>query len=371
MQWISEKRFAGCFSSLNIFFFAIFSAGCGGQSPVAQSANRASIAPQGSQPSQEERTSPEEAICRALKTPIPDDPRLAAKAYNRLFTGATEARLRELTHNPNPSIALQARWELRQAEHELPSDTAHADYLPGFLEGDFGLRAPLPWAAEFAESWYHDNTKVLRLRSFYRKAGLSGMGKLTFTLTDGKKIQCDTINLWPELHETSYGPFAPKNIEIAKEADKVFITINDQAIPVKADFFSCGGVNGVSSLGRYQVAATVRGGKAFVALYENGWGPLSLYCLERRSGKVIWHSVAWTAYIDFSPGGSGFWYSEAQLVCDDSKITVFEHGTYSGSCIESFDVRTGENRLRFSSRYWHCRGCEDSWNAYQRPGRTP
>jgi hypothetical protein len=267
--------------------------------------------------------------------------------------------LRELAHNQNPSIALQARWELRNTKHKLPSDAAHPDYIPGFLEGDFGLRAPMPWAVEFALPYCHDNAEELRLIEFYRKAGAAQIGRSTFAKADGKRIQHPTLKFVPELHQTSYGPSAPKNIEIAKDAAKLSITVDNQKIPISADLFPCGQASGVWNLDQYQVAAILGGDNVFVAVYQNNWAPLSLYCLERRSGRIIWRSVAWAAYVDFAPGGSGFWYSDAQLVCDGSKITVFGRGTYSGSYIESFDVKTGKNQLRFSSRYWNRRGTEE------------
>jgi hypothetical protein len=375
MRRISRKRFEILLCSVGVCLPVIVGTGCDSRPSVAQNTNRASPGqPKESRPHRDEPISQEERVRRALKTPLPEGPRLAAKAYEELFTGATEARLRALAHNPNPSIALQARWELRGKEHRLPSDAAHPDHIPGFLEGDFGLRAPLPWAAEFSLPQCRDNTEFLRLIEFYRKAGFPGVGSSTFTMADGKKtteISLPSIRLAPELHQTSYGPSAPKNIELTKEADKVFIAINDQTIPIIADFFPYGAANGISNLGRYQVAATVRGDKAFVAVSPDGWGPLSLYCLERGSGKVIWRSSAWTAYVDSSPGGSGFSCSQAELVCDDSRVTVFERGTYSGACIESFDARTGDNQLRFSSRYWHCRDPENSWSGDQRPSRKP
>ena len=92
--------------------------------------------------------------------------------------------------------------------------------------------------------------------------------------------------------------------------DRLFISIDHHRIPISASLFPCGQSSGVGSVEQYRVAATIKDDKGFVAVYENNYRPLSLYCVERRSGKVIWRSIVWAAYVDFIPGGSGFWYSD-------------------------------------------------------------
>jgi hypothetical protein len=343
-----------------ICFLVILTAACNRRPAVVEVTHGPSSArTQNDRLSENPQTlSPEEAIRRALKAPLPEGRQLAAKAYAQLFNGATETKLRELARSPNPSIALQARWELRHTDHPLPSDVAHPDYIPGFLEGDFGLRVPLAWAVDFAGSWYGKKFDQ-RILDFYRQAGFRGIGKKQSFLINGKTVWLSTVNLQPELHPTSYGPLAPKNIEVIKEAGKVLILVNNQKVPIRPDFFPQDGVSGAVpdadlNPGKYQVAATIRGDRAFVAVYENDWQPLTLFCLQRDSGRVLWQSTAWADYAEFRPALSGSWYSDVELVSDENRITVFGRGTHSGHYVESFDARTGENELRFSSRYWNC-----------------
>jgi hypothetical protein len=307
---------------------------------------------------------PEETVRLALKTPLPDGPHQAAKVYDQLFSGATEATLRELAHSPNPSLAPQARWELRHTDHAIPSDTAHPDYIPGFLEGDFGLRVPMPWAVEFVMSWYHGAGETDRSLEFYRRVGFAGIRKkFRFTIHD-KEVWLNTVNLQPNLHRTAYGPLAAGNIEITKDSKKISIQVEGHSVRVAPDFFPKKGHYTLSLGGRdygertpedYLVAATVKASRAYVAICEDALAPAWLTCIDLPSEQVVWRSKIWAAYAEFSPGGTGPRYNEAQLVCSGDRIAVFGRGTDWRFYIESFDAKTGENELRFSSRYWDCR----------------
>ncbi|MHB1033712.1 MAG: hypothetical protein ACYC35_01230 [Pirellulales bacterium] len=348
---------------MSICFVVVFAAGCGDRQPtVTQEADRAALS-QGEKaepPQDKPDASPEETIVRALNTPIPKGPRLAATAYDRLFSGATETRLRELAQSANPSIALQARWELQNVAHAIPSDTAHPNYIPGFLEGEFGLNPPIPWAVDFAIFSYHNDADFQRLLDFYGRVGFTGIKKRSF-LIGGKETLLNTVNVNPDVHRTSYGPGAPKNIEIMKEGKRVVIIVSGKKVLISPDLLLERKVYRFYGVQReeradpkdLQVAAAVRGDRAFVAVYEDSYEPLSLLCVECDSGQLVWRSVAWAAYVESSVAMSGPSYAEAQLVCDDGKVTVFGRGRCSGYYVESFDARTGENILRFSSQYWN------------------
>ena len=147
----------------------------------------------------------EETIRRALELPLPEGPRLAAKAYDELFSGATDEKLRSLARDPNPSVALQARWQLRTTDHALPSDITHPDHIPGFLEGDFGLRVPVSWAVDFAFAWYQGSAEAGQLAAFYHRVGFAGIGEKAKYTFEEKDIWLHTIDLQPDLHRTSYG----------------------------------------------------------------------------------------------------------------------------------------------------------------------
>ena len=78
-------------------------------------------------------------------------------------------------------------------------------------------------------------------------------------------------------------------------------------------------------------------------------------CIDLPSERVAWRSTIWAAFADSSPARSGPYYYDVQLICSGKNIAVFGRGTDCPWYIESFEARTGENQLRFSSRYWDCR----------------
>jgi hypothetical protein len=307
-------------------------------------------------PEEDPDLAPEEAIRRALKTPVPHGPERAARAYDRLFAGCSEAKLRELGRSTNPSIALQARWELRNSPHPLPSDLVHPDYIPGFLEGDFGLRAPMRWAVDFAMWWCMDRSGGDGLAEFYHKARFPGIGKKEkFTFTEGKTtkvIEFHTINVLPDQHRTSFGPLAPRNIQITATGDTVSLRIDNHELRLASRLFTLKSRIGLASPpDQLIVDAAIVDDKAFLVVGEPYCTPSWLHCLKFPSGHVVWRSVVWAGYADWCPAGSGPRENETQLVCDGQKISVFGRGRDFGYFIESFDARSGENLLRFSSGY--------------------
>lgn len=317
---------------------------------VAQDARGPSLTqPQPDEVTSESQGAPEQTIRRALDMPIPEGPHLAARAYDALFLGAAETRLRRLAADSNPSIALQARWELRHTRQKPPFDTEHPDYIPGFAEGEFGLRLPMPWAVEFALSWYDNGEQALE---FYRRVGFAGMREKSRFTIEGKELSLNTVRLAPDLHRTSYGPLAARNVEIAKAGKAIAIQVDGRMIHVpEGDFLQ----ETRLAPNRYLVAALVNEERGFVAICEEGRSPGWLICVDLSTMQVAWRSAMWAWYADFHPPMSGTVYSDIQLTSSGGKIAVFGRGTHSPFFIECFDARTGKNQLRFSSRYWDCR----------------
>ena len=308
----------------------------------------------------DEELSPEEAVRGALRTPLPEGPHLAAKAYGKLFSGATEAKLRGFAKSANLSIALQARFELRGTNHPLPSDPAHLYYLPEFLEGDLGLPVPLPWVVHFATVWYGNALKFDAAAEFYRRAGYEGIGermKVTFTSKGTtKEIGLHTYQIQPDQHRTSYGPLAAKNVEITKDGTNVNIQVEGRAIRVSEDAFLKSERPFESRTPERQiVAAAIHSNHAYVAACPDSFAPGLLTCVDLPSGRIVWSSVIWATCADWTPAMSGLVYYDVQLTCDDKRIAVFGRGSHCPFFIESFDARTGESQVRFSSRYWDCR----------------
>ena len=148
------------------------------------------------------------------------------------------------------------------------------------LEGDFGLRAPMPWAVQFAISWCPGGNTDDRLLEFYRQMRFC-RDKEQAEVYDKRQADLrNTVNLQPDLHRTSYGPLAARNIEITKEGKKVRIQIGSQTVGVDADFFPKkghftfpfgGGDYGELTPGNYIVAAAVKADRAYVAVCEDAW----------------------------------------------------------------------------------------------------
>lgn len=298
----------------------------------------------------------QDAVRQALSAPMPHGPQSAAKLYGELFSYCTEARLRELACHPDLSIALQARWELRDSGLVRQFNPAHRGHFPGFLEGEGGLRIPMSWAVDFAGVWFHDPTNRERSYQFYREAGYPGLREEEFTFVTGEKRRLTVVDVLPKFHRTSFGPLAPAGIEVAGDAERVHIRIGDRSIQVARDLFPKQDRADGSSLLNCQVAATIKSERLYLAVYRDDFAAFPLLCIDAASGRILWHVTVWAVYSETVPSMSGPTYHDVQLVCDGERIAVFGRSTCSGFYIESFDVQSGKNLLRFSTSWWNLRG---------------
>ena len=89
--------------------------------------------------------------------------------------------------------------------------------------------------------------------------------------------------------------------------------------------------------------------RCYVAIYHCLPGRYSMWCIDRKTGEVLWRTDVWVA--GSLPAFSGFDNSHVtQIMVDVDRVLVFG---ISSSCVyvEAFNARDGKSLFRFSTAY--------------------
>ena len=92
---------------------------------------------------------------------------------------------------------------------------------------------------------------------------------------------------------------------------------------------------------------------ALLAAYDDTGSPFRLWCLRRTDGKMLWTQVVWADQADMILTKSGSWRHSVHMTSNGDRVLVL--GTNRSFYCESFDLKSGQNRFRFSSSCWNGR----------------
>lgn len=88
----------------------------------------------------------------------------------------------------------------------------------------------------------------------------------------------------------------------------------------------------------------------YIALHcGSAGGGYSLCCIDLSTGDELWIEVGWGAETRSSATGAG--WSRSTIQMNDSEVAVFGMAT-EGAYVETYDLMTGEPRVRFCTTLW-------------------
>ena len=272
-----------------------------------------------------------------------------ARAYRKLFQSANDVELRELARSSNASVALQARWELRNRLDFDDFSPSAQGRIPGFFEGELGLEAPLRWGLMFSSVFFSDADQRLAAQRYYHGAGCPGIRPDKTFEHLGAYF---TTSLALPVHPTALGGCTEEATRIRIRGDTLTIQVGEHQISVKKRLFS-------DSLAAASVdprcAALIAGQHCFVAVFESSGLSFPLTCVDTTTGQLVWRQVVWAAFPVSRPQMTGPFDHEVHLSIGDGVVGVFGLGPGS-QYIEAFQCESGKSVLRFSTSYW--RGAE-------------
>ncbi|HKB05059.1 MAG TPA: hypothetical protein VKD90_22740 [Gemmataceae bacterium] len=246
-----------------------------------------------------------------------DKSRAVATAYKALFTHVSSAGLMNLAEDEDPSIALQAAWELhRKAVKRDPPIVGRTDWVFD--------RKPMEEFLGFAAK---------RLKTdppgWWRTAVLHG-------------------DAWPDSHHAFIDlgrdlPAAPV-VEVGK--DEVAIKAGTQVVKLaRADFDKAEPFGGFGS-----PPAVLWGAEQSVVARPGFRGyPFEVVGVDTKAGRRLWAATVWAARRGLSSGVPGT--NPVEVRRQEDIVVVYgceSHGLYA----EGFDAKTGQCRLRFCTCYW-------------------
>jgi hypothetical protein len=242
----------------------------------------------------------------------------AASALASMFAQASRTKLEALKTDDCAGVALQAAWEevllsLPEGEQTPPVsvDTQLLQYFVGFVEGRTHLAAPSWWKRGVLKEHAYKRTNVffpILENQPYVKAGM--------------------------------GFQAPRGASFEAHPGGLRLKVNEESVPIRSAVMEGRGLAN-------RVSAMIDGDHCYLTVHHNRCIPCRLYCIERRSGRIVWRSLIWAAGIKSYTGTGFHWIS---LVSRKGLVCVFGLGD-NCAYVEAFGKADGANQYRFSTTH--------------------
>jgi hypothetical protein len=265
----------------------------------------------------------------------------SGRAFARYFKEVGRNGLDRLKNDADTGIALEAAWEQHAVvmPEELDPDR-DVDSLPprvlragdaqrffGFLEGRTGLEIP--------EWWEGRRNFPPRLDNWERP--IHEFEETDFSLRDGGgKLK---------VIKSFYGPKS----SAVRVNEGLLLSNGSRKLIVAADVVEKW--KNDAPVGTEFCDFYVGGERSYVAIYNEIGFEFPLFCIETKSGKLLWKVRVWGQRLPLGMlfTGSGY-HHEIELDVSDERVEVWGAGLF-GSYVESFAAKTGAVRFRFSTEY--------------------
>lgn len=264
------------------------------------------------------------------------------KMYKNKFRNIHADELRELQTGADIETALQAAWILNTSPTVNPLSPSPQRFL-GFLEGRTGITPPLRWEVRLVLDAYRNAPpeadavleKYLKLAPFLKRGG---GGRLSF------RYEAD------KLSHIGLGLTSLQEINLKQNGETVVVSVGQAKLVLAEKVIR-------DLLRQYNFletcAVNIGTDVSVVAFYSRSGFNFPLIGVESKSGKVIWQTESWSfGGINIGPS-SGPASESLSLVTTSNSVVLF--GAGPEFYIESYDLKTGKNRYRFSTNYWWCR----------------
>ena len=260
-----------------------------------------------------------------------------SKSYQALFEAAGTEGLGQLKSHRHDGIALQAAWQ--EVLLTIPERRIELSENRPLLIG-------LSWPPESEK--HPDKAQLNRFVNFMKKrANLEVPGWWEEILLGAEGEGPDHAgfpmpkdkNLY---HDAGLGIYAPRGTKVMKNGNNIVLAVRNESVSLSRSFFE------KVSYSQNWLSALMTPGNCYVAFHDPYGFSYSLYCVERKPGKILWEAPVGGAFWGLA---SGLGYEQYVAVTQQgARIVVFGACGY-GAHVEAFDAKTGANLFRFSTSY--------------------
>jgi hypothetical protein len=270
----------------------------------------------------------------------------AGRAYIRLMEGAGPSDLNELMDDASTAIALHARWKLCK-EVDAEDRGYYAHRFLGFIEGRFGMKAPLRFEVSIVSA--HECTG----EEIARKLISSYIGKCDFLKMVDKKpcyypIEYEKCKEFRDVR-------LPKGATIDRKDAGLELRMDGSSIILAVE-----SVKEIEQEQQVRKRCMFKRGKyqSYVAIHDQYGSRYLLVSMDPKSGKVLWKTKVWGLGSESVSVKFGSFHHDVEIVETAKNVAVFGNG--SGGCyVEVFDRKSGAPKCRFSTNYWsQSKDCE-------------
>lgn len=265
-------------------------------------------------------------------------------AYEKFLADASPEELRALTDHEDASIALFARWLLRESDSPTDRLMAHPQRWLGFLEGRTGLTAPDAWAARLscAPGVFQSHAAAV-----YEPAGLVGTDTFAYS-DDGRKrtVVLPYPRMRAPLHRTASGIFCEQEREISVTDGTVRFSTPTQSLELPERVLES--IWNKNSVSKQFCAFQLEHQRLYAAFYEGYGHYYPLVCYDRVRRELLWTAEVWALGDAHGPLQFGGYHEDQRvdLVVGPKGVACFGNEGYC-SYVEAFDLRTGRPILQF------------------------
>jgi len=209
-----------------------------------------------------------------------------------------------------------------------------------FFESRTGLKAPIYWehavvgTALGGEDWP-------RLQPAIEKEYLAALKKLEEKDAKSSENAEDRASAEKEVPRD---PRMPVRARIERTKDRCLLHVGRATESIQVDTLS-EALHESLTPGIYNCLVLVGPMEAFITFL----GSDLLFCVDSKSGRILWHQEVWGTSYSFSVAGVPPSWHQTVFKTKD-QFVVFGEGS---SCfVEAFDVKTGQPAFRFSTNLW-------------------
>ncbi len=249
---------------------------------------------------------------------------------SKLFARLDSEGIRQLKTHANHGIALHAAWqEIRRtvgpkdSDQGRPVDPVHLQRFLGYLEGRLQISVPVWWEKIFLTAFPNRGDFITFRFEKLEHYGLAGENFL-----------------------------APKGTSVARRDRNLLLTVKEGSVLLPTEVVEAARALGIEEgdAKEYQLSALVAPERAYVVVH----GGLSmwcgtLYCIDRKSSKVVWTADIWAW--GMSGGTSGFLplaQHQVALHLRNGQIVVLGIDSMC-AYVEGFNAQDGKNEFRFNT----------------------
>lgn len=280
-------------------------------------------------------------------------PNDAAKAIKPLLSRLNSDQLFSLRLDPHTGLALFAGWESRR----LKVSQLHGQQVPfhperflGLVEGRTRLQCPYRWSAllTFNSSDEAQGPEFISSRKLlYGRSGV--FTDFHFERPGEIKVFALNLRTGSKRHNTGAKFTVPSGVKVSKGR----LWSGTRSIPFQTTFRRVLNAKSTEHVAWVFDELSIQIGTkyAYVAIFDCAGRSFPLWCLDSKSGKILWQTTVWGHGEEENVMEMNPQWNEVTIVSNETLVAVFGAGVFS-NYIEAFSAKTGKNRFRFSTNDW-------------------